>query len=430
MSSKQNTPVKIYFAKQFFYLGEYIKGSIRLDTTSSITIAGVLIQIFKCERWKTNGTSDECKKLIVNYDLDLTQLKNFKRHNNEIVLRNGSNYIPFNFRFSEDNVPSFEFPHQRNKAFVRYSFNVNINSRHLSRSIRNSSFLLCLLSRPVIDPDKLLTIEENKNITKWGMINKGNIGFKVSIPGNNFKYDSKCQMDIEIDNTNGKVAVNNYKVVLRRFIEFKNKVGEVKSTDKIKIVSESVKAKVEPGSKKHFKYNLILKENDTEKKYKYESGIIPYRINMSKIDFFMQTIKGEIISCRYEIKVTLYNDMFAKSKNRPQIIIPIYIVHQLPIEYQLEIQQMIELEKIMRKSFLQHNRKKENINNNNMEEHKKNRNEKRILDQNFLDNNIKEFDLNIVNEENLEYSNDEECQSLNDNDQSAPLPKFGINNHS
>ena len=128
--NKKNTNIKLYFDKEYFLVGEYIKGNIEIQVNSKTILSGILIEIFLTESWRIkdgeNNNSDYYKKKIVTYNLDLKKLSNFKSIDNDILLSNGLNFIPFNFRFSEENIPSFEYPLPEKRAFIRYDFNVTI----------------------------------------------------------------------------------------------------------------------------------------------------------------------------------------------------------------------------------------------------------------------------------------------------------------
>ena len=380
---KQNGDIRLYFDKPYFYVGEYIKGNIELTLSQTTIISGILIEISVSEHWNVkNGYEDlqmmSNNKTVVNYNIDLKKLNKYKNIDNDILFPNGISFIPFNFRFSDEYTPSFEYPLPNKRAYIRYIFLVKINSSYISSN--NLSYFLCLISRPIIEPGKLLSKSINQHIKKWKIFDKGDTILKVSIPDNNYKYNSNCIVSIYIDNTNGKASTKDYKVMLIRKIKFKNKNGVIQYNDETNIVSEKIKAVVEPGKTNCFEYNLTFKEKNTEKKYSYLNEVNPYNTKMDKIDFFMPTINGGIIECNYELKISLYFKCFVAYKDRPRIIMPIYIVHQLPLDYQLEIQEQIDYQNALEKSLYnvsKNNNSNNNINNNisNISNNKKNNDE-------------------------------------------------------
>ena len=192
-----------------------------------------------------------------------------------------------------------------------------------------------------------------QEIKKWKLFDKGETILKISLKENNYKYDSNCKINIDIDNSKGKTDTKEYKIKIYRKIKLKNKNGDLKYEDETLIIDEVVKAVVPKGKKDIFEYNFNFKEKDTEKKYNYTYEINPYNADMTKINFFMPSINGQIISCEYEIKVTLYFSCFVDYNHRPRVTIPVYLVHQLPIDYQLEIQELIDYENVLKKSKME-----------------------------------------------------------------------------
>ena len=384
---REQANVKLYFSKPFFYVGEFIIGNIEIYLQSSAIINGILIKITLNEMWKINDldtNSNNYNKTIINYNLDLRNFKNLTFINGtDILLPPGRTKIPFNFRFSEEHCPCFEYPLPNKRASLRYNFSVTIISQYITAY---AAYFLCLIARPIIDSEKLLTLSDSQSIKKWKMFDKGEATLKVTLPENNFRYDSECTVTIDIDNTNGKVATKEYKIMLIRKVVFKTFKSEVKLTDETNIVSKRVKAVVEPGKKNTFTYKMTFKEDDADKKYNYNSKVNPYHPEMIQINYYMPTVHGYTITCDYTIKVSLYFDCFVAYDNRPRIIIPVYLVHQSPLDYQLEIQEQIDLENAISNS------KNSNANN---------KNKNYINDYNY--NNSNAIKINDNNNKNNNY---------------------------
>ncbi len=405
---REKANVKLYFSKPFFYVGEFIVGNIEIYLQSSAIITGILIKITLNEMWKLNDldtNSNNYSKTIINYNLDLRQFKNLNFINGtDILLAPGSTKIPFNFRFSEEHCPCFEYPLPNKRASIRYNFSVTIISQYITAF---ATYYLCLIARPIIDTEKLLTKSDSQSIKKWKMFDKGETSLKVTLPENNFRYDSECMVTIDIDNTNGKIATKEYKIMLIRKVVLKNNKSEVKCTDETNIVSKRVKAVIEPGKKDTFTYKVTFMEDDADKKYNYNSKINPYHPEMRQINYYMPTVHGSTITCDYTIKVSLYFDCFVAYDNRPRIIIPVYLVHQSPLDYQLEIQEQIDLENALTNS------KKTNAND-------KNKNKKYINDYNNNNNN----NINKINDNNNKNNNYILANNNIENDEDEALPSL------
>ena len=441
-NNQQNLTLKVYFDKSYFFVGEYIKGNIEINLNSDTEISGITIQIIPEEYWKVKDGSEYKSNLvnnnnIVKYNLDLKTFKQYNYNNGKILLTSGISFIPFNFRFSENNFPSFEYPKPEFRAYIRYNFNVTIYSNF---KIRNGSYYLCLKSRPYIGAEKILTKSINQPIKKWKIFNKGDTILKISIPEDNFKYDSICKLTIEIDNTKGKESTKESKIMLIRRINCKNYKGEVKYKDETNIVSERIRTVVKAGKKETFEYDITFKEKDTKKKFNYPIGQNPYNAEMDKIGFFMPTTHGRIISCDYEIKISLYFSCFVDYDHRPRIIMPVYIVHQLPMDYQLEIQEQIDFENCLKKSIIENNNnsiKKNynydkndnylNYNNNNNDDNKNFTCNNNIISKHYSENQDDDDELPSLEE--IKKSKNYQNEINNNNINRVDINKCEINNY-
>ena len=338
-------------------------------------------------------------KKIIKYILNLKKLKNFEIiDDNCILFKKGKNIIPFDFLFSNQFKPCFEYPFPPKRAHLRQDFCIKLNSQY---SFTESSAYLCIILRPIMTEKKTLNKSINQQIKKWKLFEEGQTKLDVSVSENNYKYDSICKVNILIDNTYGKANAKEYKVKFLRKIEFKDDKGNIKYNDETIIQRDIVNAYVKSGSKRIFEYNLNLEEKSSIKRYNYIKEIPPYNIEMNKINYYMPTIHGKIIYCDYELKISLYFDCFVAKKDRPRIIIPIFIVHQLPLDYQLEIQEQIDYENAIRLSKIENlNNKKTSVNNL--------VNNKIINYRNNDDNNIKNNDnyINIINNKIIKDANE------------------------
>ena len=435
MNSHKKKPkanILIHFEKSFFYVGEYIKGNIEINTSSNAIIKDITIEILIAEDWKIkegdkNKTCSN-KKRVLFHNLNIKSLNVFKSIDEDnSILPIGLTFIPFDIRFPEKNISCFEFPSQEKRASIRYTFIATINSTHISGS---TSVPICFLSGPVIETEKKLSITVKQTIKKWKLFGEGDTEMKISFPENNYKYDSICKLKIEIDNTKGKIATKEYKVTLIRTIIFKNEEGEIKHTECNKIVRETVKAEVKPGQKNEFEYQLSFLEKNLKKIYNYNVQLNPYNVDIEKVNFYMPTIQGLLITCNYVIKICLYFDSFVDKNHRPRAQLPVYIVHQLPADYQLEKQEEMNDKKendkkkvkFISKSFNQNYNETNKYNdiseandNNNDEEYENNVN-KEEDNKNNENETINENDVNNKIEEENSNNNYNGNEDINEND--------------
>ena len=413
---KSKVNILIHFEKSYFFVGSLIKGNIEINSGSSGFIKDIIIEILLFEEWNYKEGEkykiENNKKKVSTYQIDLNKLNILKKVDEDnFSLPIGITFIPFEFSFSEQNIPCFEFPLPNKRAFIRYSFCAMISSQNITGS---SNIPIFFLSRPIIKNNKILSLQVKQTIKKWKLIGEGNTILKVSIPEDNYKYDSICILNIEIDNTKGKITIKEYKVTLIRTIKYKNLNNEEKHKNTTKIVRERVKIEVKPGRKEDFKYNLKFKEKNVLKKYNYKSNANPYNIKIEDINFFMPTVEGSIITCDYTIKVCLYFEAFVDKNHRPRVKMPIYFVHQLPIDYQLGNDEEIAFEDVIKSNF----EVKKNVKNLS-QSYSINMNNNQI--DNFHKDNLKDNNYNI--KYNKSFNNN--CESkYNFNEDNESLPSM------
>ena len=415
MDCKQVLVLKLFFAKPEFYTGDFIKGTLLLESERPSILEKIVFEINKVENWGFEGCQPvSYSEIICSFDLDLNNGKTLTKIQNCYIMPGGKNKIPFNFKINKQLLPSFEYPLQDKFAFLRYHFNIKIYSSSFIKLVWNH--YLNLLSRPVINLQKeLLTKTIEKNVKKWNLISAGSSKLTVTIPENNYKINSGIKVTIVVDNTLGKEQAKEVKIKFLRIIEFFGTKKEVKFNEEISLCEVKLKTPVLPGHSQAFQYTVPIKENDI-KRYAYnKTNSNPYGLNLNNILYYMPTVQGKIFSCKYELRVSLYFNSFVSYNDRPRAIFPIYIIHQTVNEYQSEIQRQIEQNLIKQEPILERN----NRNKKQLEEIKnKNRNEINMVNNDdnlpsFNDINNGNSNNNITlsgnNMEDADYSNQFEC---------------------
>ena len=368
VKNNAKTDFIVHFDKSYLFVGDSIKGAIEIRAKSSLVIEELTIEIFLSEEWKyREGNiihSDYYKSSLEFYVLDLKKIKNGKIiEGGNLLLPQGITFLPFDIPFSEDNLSCFEYPSPDKRGFIRYNFEANLISPNYNDKSSVSAYL-CLLANPIIT-NRVLFMSITQQIKKWKFFVEGNTKLNVTFPDTNFKFDSMCKLDIEIDNTYGKVKTKELKFTFKRTINYKNKNGEIKHKIVTKIKRKKLTAEVMPGNTSRYEYNLYLKEKEPNKIYNYDCQINPYNIDLENINFLMPTIKGKLISCDYVIKISLYFDTFVDKKHRPRVRFPINLVHTLPNENQVE-NDIDNILRISNNENIQRNRRgRTNGNNNN-----------------------------------------------------------------
>ena len=423
MDCKQILDLKLYFAKPQFYIGDFIKGTLLLESQRPSIIEKIIFEIVAVENWTLEGTSPSTwSETICSFDLDLNNGKSLQKIQGCYMMPGGKNKIPFNFKINRQLFPSFEFPLQDKFSYLRYHFNIKIYSSSFVKLVWNH--YLCLLSRPIINLQKaILTQTIQKNIKKWGLVGIGATKLTVSIPENNYKVNTEIKVTIVVDNTQGKEEAKEAKVKLIRTIEFYGTKNEVKYKDEIALYDIVLKTPVNPGRSETFKCSVPLVEKDLKRYIYGKLNPNPYDLNTNNILSYMPSIRGKVFSCKYELKVTLYFNTFVSKNDRPRAIFPIYLIHQTVREYQTEIQRQIEQDMIKQDQIMesinrnyQFNNDKKLVNNDN--------NLPSLNEINYQNNNNNNITLAGSNIGDGDYSNQYESAPV-----AAPPPLQGDPNN-
>ena len=239
----------------------------------------------------------------------------------------GSYAMFFEITIPESMLPCFEYNYKNIEAHVRYELLLTVmTSKDYNKE---KKFNIYILSKPHLTKDLQLFQEVKQSIKNFFFFDKGEIKFKVFLPDFNFKYDSEYELLIDIDNTNGKLATDEYKVVVRRKMHFWEIIHFKHYYDEKEIIEIIEKAKVGVGEQKSF--NCKIKFNDKENNKYNSNGLFYYK--SLPTDFFMPTLDGDVMECKYEIKVSLYFENFVDKSHRPRLIFPISISHETFDEY-------------------------------------------------------------------------------------------------
>ena len=328
MDCKQVLVLKLFFAKPEFYTGDFIKGTLLLESQRPSIIEKIIFELLCIENWTFEKNNPVAwSEVICSFNLDLNNGKSLTKIQDCYMMPGGKNKIPFNFKINKQLLPSFEFPLQDKFCFLRYHFNVKIYSSSFIKLIWNH--YLCLLSRPNINLQKqVLTQTIQKSLKKWGLVGIGATKLVVSIPQNDYKVNSEIKVTVVVDNTQGKEQAKEAKVKLSRIIEFYGTKNEVKFKDETALFDILLKTPVLPGQSQTFKCSIFVREKDI-KRYIYDkTNPNPYDLKLNDILFYMPSFQGRVFSCKYELKVSLYFNTFVAYNDRPRAIFPIYIVHQ------------------------------------------------------------------------------------------------------
>ena len=307
--------------KEFYFSGETIEGNLIFDNIKNIKANYISISLYQKESWFIQETAEikygeKYNQLISKNEIDLKD----KINNNEILIP-GKYIFPFKIQLPNDVEPSLEYPYPNRYAYLRYilqcDFQPNFPELKHQRPILIKSITNDILLQPVFN--------SIVNVHKWGFFDSGTTILKVSYEKSNYRIKDLVPLNINIDNSRGKLKVKTCKIRVMRTIEFSKLEGPEKYPLEKTIYFQEYPAEVLPFSKQNFLFQILLIDNDLiDFNYIKEEKPYPY---INDINILMPSMHSKIINCDYRIQVSLYFDSFVTSGYRPRVKLPIIITH-------------------------------------------------------------------------------------------------------
>ena len=313
-----------------FYPGETINGNIYYIPNMNGYIEDIEMTFKLVEFWNCpleSFPSEANNQIISQFNLNLTKIYNIQK-NGLLYLQNNNTYkFPYKFQLPSYLNPSFEFPTQKYRAYLRYILEAKIKSSQLFGNTSTYVVVQAIQNKNLSIYDQL-NVEKSLSIKKWGLIDSGSTILKASYPSKNYTFTDTIPLNINIDNSKSKLKVIECKIDFIRTITFRDKVNLTnKKVHKDKLIIKKLKWQVLKHEIKNFQYNLYLGDlyfvNLT-----YDGYIQPYNFKkFSNIDLIPSLDSG-IIKCEYSIKITVYYDKFVTKEKRPRIFLPLNMVHK------------------------------------------------------------------------------------------------------
>ena len=313
--------IKFELNKEFYLPGDTIEGNIIFDNTKNIKVNDITIYLYQKESWFIQETAEikygeKNNQLLCKYFID------FKEYlNNNGILIPGKYIFPFKIKLPNDLEPSFEYPYPNRYSYLRYSLICESNPN--LPELKHQKFILIKSISDNILPKNIFS--SIVNVHKWGFIDGGTTVLKVSYEKGNYQINNLVPLNIDIDNSRGKLKVKECKIRVMRTIEFKKSEGPEKYPMEKTINSKVFASEVLAYNKKNFLFQIQIIDNDlVDFKYIKEEKPYPY---INDLNILLPTIDSKLIKCDYRIQVSLYFDNFVTSGYRPRVKLPIIISH-------------------------------------------------------------------------------------------------------
>jgi len=317
--------IKIIPEKTEYIPGEKLSGNIVITPNSPIIIQKLNLELVLKEEWKNNKDDYKSKfnkniQKISNNDINIHKVLN-KPENSSIKLEKKNYNFYFQILVPDYLLPSFEYPAEEYKAYLRYSLNVNITSQN--KNFSESKFIK-INAIPKKDDENNLNMEAKVSVKRWGFFNMGETNFRASYPTKNYSFSEVIPIEIEIHNISC-LTVTECKIRFLRRIIFKNiKNFTEEYNEEEELMIETHEIIVKNNEKKKYYYNINLKNIDFSK-YTFEN---PYN-NGKQLSDLMPSLNGNIIICQYSVLVKLNYESSVADNYRPRLVMPVYIINKI-----------------------------------------------------------------------------------------------------
>ena len=314
--------------KKNYFPGETIKGTVYLNPEKPVFIEDILISFNIFENWYvlTSGQTQFNNQIIAAFYIGIKKMLGYKANDTNIYLEKLKYTFPFTYKLPEYINPSFEYPTDKYRAFLRYNLSAKIISKDYPGI---TSEYIVIQAIPKNDLDNLNKESTSSSIKKWGLFSKGNSIVKAFYPTKNYKFGDTIPITINVDNTNSKLKLTECKIDLIRKISFKDKENLTdKYTHEDKLIKKVFKSEVKKKEKQNFEFKIPLLELNS-KSYTYNNYKQPYNNSPSCCIESIPSVDGGILKCEYYLKITAYYDSFVTKAERPRIILPVYMVHKV-----------------------------------------------------------------------------------------------------
>jgi len=235
MSFQDN--LDVIFDEPYGRAGEEGKGKIIIYYPKE-DVKKILIHIIPEEYWtvKNCSSSDQGRYApasIQEYiQLNLDNIEYMYDENKNI--KKNICVIPFIILIPGYYPSCFEYQYKNSKhAHIRYEFIIKMEIKNKEITIKK---YLPILSYPAVNKNMVLVKEVKQNLKQFFLLDKGEIGLKAFLDFNCLKYNSICKISIEIDNTKGKIATEECKLVLRRKINLTESINNRNHNEEKEIV--------------------------------------------------------------------------------------------------------------------------------------------------------------------------------------------------
>ena len=382
--------LNIDFKQDGFYENQLVEGQLIFTTKKDIKLDEISIQIRMLQTFQITESKN---KPIINFITKNIFAKKFNLPKifkctitKNIPISPAQHQIPFNIFLPKNIPPSFEYPRENKKGYIRYIFTAEITTTE-EKFITEEYFLI--KQRPFIYPPLTKFKAEDKRIVKTtNNVIKGESSISGYTPSRNILIYEPIKYEVDADNRKCDEDIIKFNAKLIRVVTFK-KDGHLYTYDTL-IYSKKYSAKILKKEMKVFKYEDIILKDAELKDLTFNEKSNPYPGKVKDLNFLMPSFETSIMKCEYKLELSSEFDSKVFDENKPTVTVPIYACHQTQIDYERDkmyINQKIK--KIPRDvgpyaPIYVFNDDNNDLRNNNVQN---NNNQKNIIQNNYANNN-------------------------------------------
>ena len=288
---QKNELMTLTLNKDGYYENQLISGVISLETNYEFTLKEInihieILQSFRIEESKNKCLNNYFQTKILSKKLNISKIFKSQNYQN-IIVKKGIYSIPFDIFLPEKIPPSFEYPVENKKTFIRYIIASELISEN--KAFLTEKYLL-IRQRPFNIPCPI-KYQDIKTIKSNGIINKGESGINLYIQSNDIIINYPMKFSVEIDNTKCESDVKEINVKLFRILTF------IKNNDKIQdnvlIIEKEYPIICMSGEKSNFNFDDIILRDEIKKMH-FIDELNPYRDNIYDLNLLMPSLESKI----------------------------------------------------------------------------------------------------------------------------------------
>ena len=323
--------LSISLQKKSFFISEPIQGTIILQSNPQLQISDINISLNLLEGWTVSkvrrgdifydSDNDEKYDREFNFTPQITFNLNIQNKN----FNNGNYTFPFIIYTNNLTFPSFEYPKFQVRGYLRYIITAGIVPLIPNNPILEyCDEFIQIKSLPLI-LNTPLSSSSNVHVEKWGLMDKGNTSLYCSISKNIFCIGENIPISINVDNTNGKMDVNEIKISIHRLVN----LCPCKSKEKYNFDDTIIRNK----------YKVLIPKGQSHN-CNYDIKVYDFKIKVTKligeedplnkgidVNDYVPTCISKLVKCEYNLKVSVYFSSYTTKNSRPRCVIPISIGH-------------------------------------------------------------------------------------------------------